>query len=252
MKLSTREWGDPKGPPVVLLHAFPMSSEMWEPQGRALPEFRLIAPDFRGFGSTPLSAPWFIEQAVDDVLETAPERAVYVGLSLGGYVAMRLAEKAPGRVRALALADTRAEPDDNAGKLKRAGVVEFVRGHGVTAFVTPFLNDSLAPKTLAENPKAVEVLRGVAGKASPDAVMAALAALAARPDAGPALAQVRVPTAVLVGSQDKLTPLASAEGIRSRVPGAELHLIPDAGHFSSAENPDAFNDRLRSFLKRLS
>jgi pimeloyl-ACP methyl ester carboxylesterase len=255
MKLSVREAGDAKGLPVVLLHAFPMSSAMWEPQFGALKSFRVLAPDLRGFGSSPLSAPWFIEHAVDDVFETLSslsiEKAALVGLSMGGYVALRAAEKYPSRVKALVLCDTRAEADANENKIKRAAAVDFIRAHGVGPFVEPFLKDSLAQATLTGKPKVVEFLRGIAVKSSPEAVMAALAALAARGDAAAGLSSIKVPTAVLVGTQDKITPLPLSEAMRSRIPGAELHLIADAGHFSNAENPAAFNDRLVSFLKRL-
>ncbi len=255
MKLSVLEAGDPQGLPVVLLHAFPMSSAMWAPQLEALKPFRVIAPDLRGFGATPPSSPWFIEHAVDDVFETlsflSVEKAVLVGLSMGGYVALRAVEKHPSRAKALVLCDTRAEPDANENKIKRAAAVDFVRVHGVGPFVEPFLRDSLAPATLTGKPKVVEFLRTIAGKSSPEAVMAALAALAARGDMTPALSGIKVPAAVLVGSEDKITPLPLSETMRSRIPGAELHLIADAGHFSNAENPAAFNARLVSFLKRL-
>ncbi|MFI5361008.1 MAG: alpha/beta fold hydrolase [Elusimicrobiota bacterium] len=255
MKLVFREAGDPRGLPVVLLHAFPMSSAMWEPQLPVLKPFRVILPDFRGFGATPLSAPWFVEHAVDDLFETLTaagvEKAVLVGLSMGGYAALRAVEKKPARVKALVLCDTRAEADANENKIKRAAAVDFVRAHGTAPFLDPFLNDSLAPKTKTEKPKAVEFLRSVALRSSPEAVMAALAALAARADMTAALSGIKVPTAVFVGSQDKITPLPLAEVLRTRIPGAELHVIPDAGHFSNAENPEAFNDRLVSFLNRL-
>ena len=255
MKLAFRESGDARGLPVVLLHAFPMSSAMWEPQLDALKAYRIILPDFRGFGATPFSSPWFIEHAVDDLFETLTslsiERVVLVGLSMGGYVALRAVEKKPSRVKALVLCDTRAEADANENKIKRAAAVDFVRTRGVAPFLEPFLNDALAPKTKTEKPKVVEFLKGVAGKASPDAVMAALAALASRGDMTGALPGIKVPTAVFVGSQDKITPLPLAEAMRARIPGAELHLIPDAGHFSNAENPEAFNERLVSFLNRL-
>ncbi len=254
MKLSVREFGDPKGRPVVLLHAFPMSSAMWEPQLDALKSFRVLAPDLRGFGATPLVAPWFLEHAVDDLLETLDglgvAKAVLVGLSMGGYVALRFVEKHPALVRGLALCDTRAEPDANENKVKRAAAVDFVRKNGVAPFVAPFLADSLAPSTLTGAPKTVAFLKGVAEKSSPDAVMAALGALAARADMTGALSGIKVPTAVLVGSQDKITPLPLSEVLRTRIPGAELHLIPDAGHFSNAENPAVFNERLLSFLAR--
>ena len=249
MKLNAEVWGDAKAPAVVLLHAFPMSSAMWEPQREALSGFRVIVPDLRGFGKTPLQGPWLVEHAAADVVETMSalgvEKAAVVGLSMGGYVALQLAASAPERVRALVLADTRAEADANENKAKRAGGIDMVRGKGVGAFLTPFFESAVS------NQKALPFLRGVAEKSTPDAVMHALIALAARPDAVPGLSKIKVPTAVLVGSQDKVTPLPLSEAMRSRIPGAELHIIPDAGHFSNAENPAAFNERLVSFLKRL-
>jgi len=245
MKLALREAGDPKGLPVVLLHAFPMSGAMWEPQLGALNAYRVLIPDLRGFGGTPLVGPWLVEHAAADVLESFEGRAVFVGLSMGGYVALQIAAAAPERVAGLVLCDTRAEPDANENKLKRAAAIDFVRKNGVEPFLGPFLKDAVA------NPKTLEFLRGVAVKSSPEAVMAALAALAARPDAVPGLSKIKIPTAVLVGSQDKITPLTLSEAVRSRIPGAELHIIPDAGHFSNAENPAAFNLALVSFLKRL-
>ncbi|MDX6770234.1 MAG: alpha/beta fold hydrolase [Elusimicrobiota bacterium] len=245
MKLSVAQWGDPDGLPVVLLHAFPMSGAMWEPQRQALAAYRVLVPDLRGFGATPLVGPWLIEHAAADVLESVPEKCVFVGLSMGGYVALKIAETAPERVRALVLCDTRAEADANENKLKRAAAIDFVRKNGVDAFLGPFLKDAV------HDAAALGFLRGVAAKSSPEAVMAALAALAARPDALPGLSRVVAPTAFLVGSQDKITPLPLSETMRARIPGAELHLVPDAGHFSNAENPAVFNERLLSFLRRL-
>ena len=245
MKLNFREYGAPSGPQVVLLHAFPMSGAMWEPQVSALKPFRVIIPDLRGFGGTPLTSPWLMEHAAADVLESFEGKAAFVGLSMGGYVALQIAASAPERVSGLVLCDTRAEPDANENKAKRAAAIDFVRKNGVDAFLTPFLKDAV------HNQAAMAMLRGVAAKSSPEAVMAALAALAARPDQVPGLSKITVPTSVLVGSQDKITPLPHSETIRSRIPGAELHVIPDAGHFSNAENPAAYNERLVSFLKRL-
>jgi non-heme chloroperoxidase len=245
MKLALREAGDPKDLTVVLIHAFPMSGAMWEPQLPALKDFHVLIPDLRGFGATPLSAPWLIEHAAADVLESFEGPAVFVGLSMGGYVALQIAAAAPERVKALVLCDTRAEPDANENKIKRAAAIDFVRKNGVEPFLGPFLKDAVA------NQSAMPFLRGVAAKSSPEAVMAALAALAARPDAVPGLSKIKVPTAVLIGSQDKITPLPHAQTMVTRIPGAELHIVPDSGHFSNAENPAAFNVSLVSFLKRL-
>lgn len=244
MKLDCARFGDPNGKAVVLLHAFPMSAEMWRPQTEALKGYDVWCPNLRGFGRSPLNGPWLIEHAVSDVLETVPPKAVYVGLSMGGYVALKLADTAPDRVKALVLCDTRAEPDANENKLKRAAAIDFVGKNGVEAFLGPFLKDAVHDQA------ALPFLKGVAAKSAPEAVMAALAALAARPDAVPGLSKIVVPTAILVGSQDKITPLPLSEAMRSRIPGAELHIVPGAGHFSNAENPAVFNERLLSFLKR--
>jgi len=230
---------------IVLLHAFPMSSAMWEPQLAALKDYSVLTPDLRGFGAAPLTAPWLIEHAAADILASFEGPAVFVGLSMGGYVALQIAASAPERVKGLVLCDTRAEPDANENKAKRAAAIDFVRKNGVEAFLAPFLKDSVHAQS------AMGLLHSVASKASPEAVMAALAALAARPDAVPGLSKIKVPTAVIVGSQDKITPLPMSEAMRAKIPGAELHIIPDAGHFSNAENPAAFNERLLSFLKRL-
>lgn len=255
MRLSSRESGVPAGLPVVFLHAFPLSSEMWEPQRKALKEFRVLALDMRGFGNTSLVAPFLIEHMVDDVLETLDacgvEKAVFLGNSMGGYVALRLAEKAPGRVKALVLADSRAEADSNEARLKRAAAIESVRTRGMSAFAEPFLKGALAPQTWSRSPMAVDFLRQMIVKASPEAVMNALTALAARTETLPALSDFRFPALILVGSHDQLTPLACSETMRGRIAGSELHIIPDAGHFPSVENPAVFNDRLLSFLKRL-
>ncbi|MDE2490032.1 MAG: alpha/beta fold hydrolase [Elusimicrobia bacterium] len=255
MKLALRESGDARRPAVVLLHAFPLSGAMWEPQAAALRDFRVLAPDLRGFGGTPFSGSWLIEHAVDDLFETLDaagvEKAVLAGLSMGGYVALRAAEKRPERVRALVLCDTRAEADSNEGKAQRAAAIDSVRARGVAAFAEPFLAGALAPETLAGNPRAVGFLKALIGAALPEAVAAALAALAARPDMTGSLSRITVPTAVLVGAQDLLTPLPAAELLRARIAGARLHVIPGAGHLSSVENPAVFNERLVSFLNGL-
>ncbi|UPT73382.1 MAG: alpha/beta hydrolase [Elusimicrobiota bacterium] len=245
MKLFVRETGNPKGPVVVLLHAFPMSGAMWEPQVKALEDYRVLIPDLRGFGGTKLEAPWLIEHAAADVLESFSGKAAFVGLSMGGYVALQIAATAPDRVTGLVLCDTRAEADANENKAKRAAAIDFVRNSGVEAFLGPFLKDAV------HNQAATASLKAVAMKSSPDAVMAALSALAARPDATPHLGKIMARTAIFVGSYDKITPLPLSEAMKNRIAGAELHLIPDAGHFSNAENPAVFNDRLVSFLKRL-
>lgn len=254
MRLSVRESGSPAGRPVVLLHAFPLSGAMWRPQQEALKAFRVLALDMRGFGDTPLAAPFLVEHMVDDVLETLDglgvSQAAFVGNSMGGYAALRLAEKAPQRVSALVLSDSRAEADSDESRIKRAAAIDSVRAAGMAAFAEPFLKGALAPRTWMDSPMAVDFLRGLIEKADPQAVMNALAALAARTETLGALASFRFPALILVGSHDQLTPFSCSETMRGRISGSDLHIIPDAGHFPSVENPAVFNERLLAFLQR--
>lgn len=246
------------GPAIVLLHGFPFAAAVWQPQLEALTAagWRAIAPDFRGHGKTPAGDGLFtMELYADDVLALLDrlklEKAVVCGLSMGGYVALRLAEKAPARVRALALCDTRSEADGNPAKQLRAGAMKVVADKGVAFFADEFVKNLFSPPTLAGGRPCVGRVKDIM-KANPAlGVRGALLALAARPDATEFLPKIAVPTLVLVGEEDKLTPPALSEAMAKAIPGARLSVIPKAGHLSSLEEPEAFNADLLSFLNEL-
>lgn len=245
------------GLPVVLLHAFPFDRAMWRPQMAPLAEagFRVLAPDFPAFGeSTPCPDGVTIERAADMLAEflevLAIPRAVIGGLSMGGYVAMAFARRHADRLAGLILADTRAAADDAPGREARDKTIATVKENGVVAFA-----ESMVPKLLSEQSRAnaslVAFARDIATRQSADAVIAALIALRDRPDAVAGLDAVAVPTLVLVGEHDAITPPPLAARIASNVRGSELIHIPGAGHLSNLENPDAFNHAVLAFLKRV-
>jgi pimeloyl-ACP methyl ester carboxylesterase len=247
-----------QGPPVVLLHAFPLSRLMWRPQADALRDaYRVITPDLRGFGSS-LAFPGApsVEQLADDVAALLDELKVEEpvalgGLSMGGYVALAFARRHAARLRGLVLADTRAEADDEVARANRERLIVFAADNPAGAVLEQMLGKLLGEQTRQQHPEVVEQVRAIAGAQAPAGVVQALQALRDRPDAGPSLGAIRVPTLVLVGRDDALTPPALAESLAARIPGARLEVIDGAGHLSNLERPDRFNAALRAFLDGL-
>jgi len=246
------------GFPVVLLHAFPFDREMWVPQHGLLTVqgIRILAPDLPGFGqSTEGNAPLSIEGVADVIAafltELNIDRVVMCGLSMGGYVAMAFARKYPSMVAALILADTRAGPDDEAARAGRDKSIEAVKRDGAANFAT-----SMLPKLLSEHsrntmPRLVEFAEMIATRQKESSIIAALQALRERTDAAPGLAEITVPTLVIVGEFDVVTPPLTAARLAAHVKGSELIHIPEAGHLSNIENPDVFNAGVLKFLKKV-
>ncbi|MFO0849288.1 MAG: alpha/beta fold hydrolase [Gemmataceae bacterium] len=242
------------GPPLVLLHAFPLCREMWAPQLGLADRYRVIAPDLYGFGESGLpAAGWSVDSMADAVADLlagigASGPVVLGGLSMGGYVALAFARRHPDRLRALILADTKAEPDTEEGKTGRAAMIELARTGGAAAVADKMLPNLLGEATRERRPEVTAEVRRVATGQSVAGVKAGLAALRDRPDARPGLAGIRVPTLVLVGSEDKVTPPAGAKAMAAAIPGAEYMEIPAAGHLSNLETPPEFTTAVRMFL----
>lgn len=246
------------GLPVVLLHAFPFDRAMWAGQLGPLSAagFRVIAPDLPEFGdSTPGGDVITIERAADviadflDALHIA--RAVVGGVSMGGYVALAFARRHPRRLAALILADTKAAPDDAEGKAKRDDLIAAVKASGPAAAANALLPKVVSDRTRELNPAAVETLARIALRQTSAGIIAGLYALRDRPDAALALPSIAVPTLVLVGEFDTVTPPLAAARLAGTIPNSELVHIPGAGHISNVENPDAFNAAVSAFLKKL-
>jgi len=242
---------------VVLLHAFPLDSGMWRPQiDHLAPEFRLIAPDFPGFGKSAVSAGLTIDSAADVVAELLDhlginERVVVGGVSMGGYVSLAFARLYPQRLGALVLADTKADPDDEAARAGRDRLIHLAGEKGVNAVVEQLLPKLLGHTTIARRPQVVEKVRSIAVKQSVDGVVAASKAMRERPDAEPGLAHIAVPSQVIVGEEDVITPPVKARQLVEKIPNARLATIPGAGHLSNLENETAFNSAVREFLYSL-
>ena len=188
---------------------------------------------------------------IADFLEGLDLQTVVLGgLSMGGYVAMAFARRHPQRLAGLILADTKAAADDDDGRANRDKMIATVKAEGAAKVGATMVGKVLGEKAKATAP-VFEFAKKIATRQTDAAVIAALAALRDRPDAAPGLETVSVPTLVLVGEFDSVTPPLPAARIGALVRGSELVHIPDAGHLSNLENPDAFNKAVLAFLKKL-
>jgi len=236
---------------LVLIHAFPLSGAMWERERRALRDAAdpIIAPSLPGFGGTAVprgdpSMDDYADSIVAAMDATKITRAAVAGLSMGGYVAFALWRRHRHRIERLFLADTRAEADPDDARDKRLRLAALVREHGVEALLkTP-------PLWLRKgSPHWDPLLKLIRGQ-PPEAIAQASIAMANRPDSRPDLSTIDVPTAVVVGEEDAITPLEMSETMRVAIPAATLSLIPGAGHIANLEAPAAFETALRAWLRR--
>jgi pimeloyl-ACP methyl ester carboxylesterase len=249
IQLAYRDEG--AGQPLLFIHAFPLNSALWEDQITALsPHYRVIAPDLRGFGDSARgSGASSLDQYADDLAallgQLAIESATIVGLSLGGYISFALWRRHRQRIAALVLADTRAGADSDEGKQNREKSAQLAETQGLGAIA-----DQMLPKLLSANAPAAlrDRVRSIIESNDPAGVAAAQRAMAARPDSTPLLAAIDVPTLVLVGSEDALTPPSEAEAMFNAIPGCRIAELPGAGHLANLEAPEAFNAQLTEFL----
>lgn len=250
--IAYRERGS--GDPVVLLHAFPLDHEMWRPQLEALSNsYRVIAPDYPSFGESgdageALTIPKLADILADFLQEIGISEAVIGGLSMGGYVALSFAHRQPQRLRGLILADTKAEADDDAARANRDKMITLAQTQGSSGVIDALLSKLLSPDTLRSEDETVKTIQRIGSRQGAPAVAAAILALRDRPDATPFLEHIVVPTLVIVGEHDAITPPASAENLVKRIANATLATIPGAGHLSNLEAPEAFNQAVRQFL----
>ena len=244
---------------ALLVHGFPLNRSMWDPQIGQLRAagLRVIAPDVRGFGASEAGppGPLTMDQHADDLAGLldalgVTQPVVLIGLSMGGYVAFSFWRRYRARVQALALLDTRASPDSpqaQADRHRLAAEVEALASPqpAIEAMLPRFFSPHLRAGSRLE-----KQVMAMMASTQPRAVADGARGLAARPESFSALATIDVPTLVVVGEYDALTPPADSEAIAAGVRGARLVRVAEAGHMSNLENPDEVNQALRDWLKQ--
>lgn len=242
------------GLPVVLLHAFPFDRTMWMPQA-ALENVRLLLPDLPGFGGSPVA-----ESTVDSMADAIAgwldeiklaDQIVLGGCSMGGYVALAFARQYPARLRGLMLIDTKAEPDDEAGKANRNKMIDGAATLTAASVIEGMIPKALSEQTRSTRPDVVAEVRRIGSSQSVAGIVAAQKMMRDRPDARPPLAAIRVPTLIVVGEHDAITPPAAAKAMAEAIPGSRLAILPTAGHLPNLEVPEAFNATVGAWLREL-
>lgn len=246
-----------EGPDLVLLHPFPTNHRFWLGVADQLASrYRLIAYDLRGHGdSTPGSGPATMEKHAADLARLCEvnkiTKAVFAGVSVGGYVLFEFWRRHRERVAALVLSDTRATADTPEGRAARLKSAEDVQQNGTAAFLEGMVTKLLGQHTRDNRPDVVEGTRKMMARMTAAGIVAIQQGMAARPDSAGTLATVDVPTLVLVGAEDTLTPPADAEFMHQHIPGSRLEVIPHAGHFAIYEQRNAAGKVMREFLDDL-
>ncbi|WZO96253.1 alpha/beta fold hydrolase [Isosphaeraceae bacterium EP7] len=244
------------GPAVVLLHGYPFDRTTWSDQVEALAgDYRLITPDLPGHGRSPaIPGTLTIDEMAEEVVALIeslqlPAPPVVGGLSMGGYVALAIAENNPELVRALLLLNTRAgidSPSTARGRKELATMVEEAGSPELA--VRASLPKLFAPATYQAKPELVERMGRVMRGASAEGVAAAARGMAVRPDRTDFLGSIKVPTLVLAGEEDQLIPLEESRTMAAAIPGARFVVVPGAGHLAPLEQPERTNAALREFL----
>ena len=243
--------------PIIFLHGFPFDKSMWNGQLEALKATnRVIALDLRGFGKSTIDKPALtIDLLAQDVIafmdKLAIEKAVVCGLSMGGYIALNLMKNNANRFEALILCDTQCGADGAEGKQKRYDTIEKINKEGLLEFNTNFIQGVFHPDSFSQKTEIVESLKEVVGANSKEIINAGLAALAEREETCTMLPSIDIPTLVICGKQDELTPLSKSEFMCQHIPNSILKVIDQAGHVSNLEQEEAFNKHIVDFLTSL-
>jgi pimeloyl-ACP methyl ester carboxylesterase len=245
------------GPPVILLHPFPVNHEFWLPVAEALStRYRLVMPDLRGHGDSGVGeGPATMEKHAADIATVMDDaglrRVPLIGVSIGGYALFEFWRKFRGRVTALALCNTKASADGAEARAGRLQAANDVLDRGTEPFF-----ESMIPKVLAQSsremrPDLVDGALRMMRTMSPEDVAQVQRGMAARPDSVETLKTIDVPTLLLTGDEDVTTGLNEAELMRRHIPGSQMRVIPKAGHYAAWEQPEEATKIFRNFLDTL-
>lgn len=245
------------GLPIVFLHAFPLNRTMWATQEHGLAsQFRIITIDLRGHGES--DAPlwrYTLDQSADDVRalldHLAIQQALFVGLSMGGYILFAFYRKYADRLKGLILADTRAQADKEEEKAGRFQMAQIAHKQGAAAIADLMIPKLLSPATIQTKPDLVRQVRAMIEGNQISGIAGDLMAMAERPDSVLLLTQITCPTQIIVGQLDQGTPVSDAKLMAEHIPGSRLAVIPNAAHLANLEQPQAFTQIVAAFASDL-
>jgi len=255
IQVSYLEAGSATGVPLIFIHGFPFNKWMWEKQLHAMMgNYRLIAYDVRGHGDTDTGTPQVsISQFTDDLFAIMDalhiDKAIVAGLSMGGYIALNAIQKQPERFAGLLLCDTQCAADSDEAREKRMKTIDFIKRNGLTVYAQESLKNLFAPASLEKKMNEVLFIEETILKSDPANVCRTLHALADRKETCSSLSKIKIPVAILVGQEDKVTTPEAARKMHESIKKSTLHIIEEAGHLSNLENAEVFNGCVDEYLK---
>jgi 3-oxoadipate enol-lactonase len=245
------------GPPIVLLHPFPVNHDFWLPASKALQNrYQLILPDLRGHGDSGIGeGPATMAKHAADLIRILAEekidRAIFVGVSIGGYALFEFWRRHPGRAQALVLCNTKAQADTADARNARLQVAQDVLERGTEQFFETTVKKLLAQTTLTTRPDLVDGALSMMRKMSPEDVALVQRGMAERPDSLETLKTINVPTLIITGDEDTATGIPEAELMKRHISGSEIKVVAKAGHYSPWEQPEEVGLLLRQFVDRV-
>lgn len=243
-----------RGPAVVLLHPFPAHHEFWSPVIPALESrYRLILPDLRGHGDSGIGqGPALMAKHAADIARVMDAagvgKAAFIVCSIGGYIVFEFLRRFRPRVSALALCNTRPQPDTTEARTNRLKAADTVLEQGTEQFLQGMIPKLLGATTVSSRPDLVEGALGMMRKMSAEDISLVQRGMAERPDSVRDLEHINLPTLIVMGEEDTLSTAADGELMRQNIPGSRLKMIPKAGHYAPWECPEAVAPLLRQFL----
>lgn len=248
----------PAGTPIILfIHGFPLNKTMWSAQIEELKStYRVIAYDVRGHGNTEIGTVDFsIELFVEDLIRFMDalkiEKVTLCGLSMGGYIALNAALSFPKRFESLVLCDTNCVADLPEVVEKRMNTIQNIKKEGLQNYADESIKNLFSPLSVRKGISEVASVKNMVLGTSEPTIFRTLYALANRKETCSRLSEIQLPTLIMVGKDDKITPPAAAEHIRKRITNATLIILEGAGHLSNMENPRQFNQNLIAHIPKI-
>jgi len=255
LSVSYNDHGPDDAPVIIFIHGFPLNKSMWDTQAEALKEnYRVIAYDIRGHGNSDQGIDeFFIELFVTDLLRLMEklgiERSILCGLSLGGYIALNAVLKHPDRFDGLILNDTQCIADTPEIKENRCQAIISIKEKGVEQYADESIKKLFAPKSYTKKKNVIAAVKEMIISTTKQSLCNTLHAMAERKETCDQLPEINIPVLIMVGKEDKITPIAAAQQMHEKMFNSKLEIIQHAGHLSNLENPTAFNTHLVNFLE---
>jgi len=255
LSVSYNDHGPDDAPAIIFIHGFPLNKSMWDLQVEAVKEnYRVIAYDIRGHGnSDPGMDEFFIELFVNDLLRLMEklgiEKSILCGLSLGGYIALNAVLKYPDRFDGLILNDTQCIADTPEIKENRCIAIIRIKEKGVQQYADESIKKLFSPGSFTKKKNVIAAVKEMIISTPKQSLSNTLHALAERKETCTQLQEINIPVLIMVGKEDKITPIAAAQQMHEKIANSKLEIIQEAGHLSNLENPTAFNTHLVKFLE---